>query len=81
MASTQNQESFRTESDTMGDINVPKSAYYGAQSGRSLENFDIGIETMPKELIKAFGVLKKAAAIVNYESEILDASKKDLICH
>ena len=71
---------FRTESDTMGNIQVPSSAYYGAQSARSLKNFDIGLETFPRELIQAFGTLKKAAAIVNARAGKLDDKKKDLIC-
>ena len=79
MTITKNNESFRIESDTMGDINVPSTAYYGAQSARSLQNFDIGLETFPRELIKAFGVLKKAAAIVNNQAGILSDDKKDLI--
>ena len=80
MSSTIKQDSFRTESDTMGDIKVPVDAYYGAQSARSLINFNIGLETFPRELIKAFGVLKKAAAIVNADAGKMDANKKDLIC-
>ncbi len=80
MTLTTDDELFRVESDTMGDINVPESAYYGAQSARSLTNFDIGLETFPRELIRAFGILKKAAAIVNNQSGILSDSKKDLIC-
>jgi fumarate hydratase class II len=80
MSLTTHQESFRTESDTMGEIQVPSSAYYGAQSARSLKNFDIGLETFPRELIRAFGVLKKAAAIVNATAGKLDDRKKDLIC-
>ena len=80
MSSTTHQESFRTESDTMGNIQVPSSAYYGAQSARSLKNFDIGLETFPRELIQAFGTLKKAAAIVNARAGKLDDKKKDLIC-
>jgi len=60
-------KSFRTESDTFGPLEVPSDRYYGAQTARSMQNFDIGGETerMPPPLIKAFGVLKKAAAIVN----------------
>ena len=64
----------------MGDIDVPESAYYGAQSARSLKNFDIGTETFPRELIKALGTLKKAAAMVNNEAGILDDNKTNLIC-
>ena len=71
---------FRTESDTMGDIDVPESAYYGAQSARSLKNFEIGTETFPLELIKELGTLKKAAAMVNNEAGILDDNKTNLIC-
>ena len=55
----------RIESDSMGNIEVPADRYYGAQTARSLIHFDIGRDTMPPELIRAFGILKKAAAIVN----------------
>ena len=55
--------SYRVETDTMGEIKVPSNKYYGAQTARSLMNFKIGGERMPKELIRAFGILKKAAAI------------------
>ena len=57
----------RMESDSMGEIKVPADKYYGAQTARSLINFNIGWETMPRELIRAMGILKKAAAIVNAE--------------
>ncbi len=70
----------RTESDTMGTIEVPNDAYYGAQSARSLQNFNIGLETLPSELIKAFGILKKSTAIVNHDSGTLPAEKMTLIC-
>jgi fumarate hydratase class II len=56
----------RMERDTMGQVRVPQDAYYGAQTARSLENFDIGEEKMPREVIVAFGVLKKAAALVKH---------------
>ncbi len=49
----------RTESDSMGKIEVPADRYYGAQTARSLIHFDIGKDTMPPELIRAFGILKK----------------------
>jgi len=55
----------RIESDSMGKMEVPKDRYYGAQTARSLIHFDIGNDTMPPELIRAFGILKKAAALVN----------------
>ena len=74
--SQQTNESTRIETDTMGDIHVPSHAYYGAQSARSLQNFDIGLETFPREFIKAFGILKKAAAIVNANAGVLDHTKK-----
>ncbi len=57
----------RVESDSMGKIEVPADRYYGAQTARSLIHFDIGNDVMPPELIRAFGVLKKAAALVNEE--------------
>ena len=55
----------RQETDSMGAIEVPADRYYGAQTARSLIHFDIGWETMPREIIRAMGILKKAAAIVN----------------
>ncbi len=71
--------SYRVETDTMGEIKVPSNKYYGAQTARSLMNFKIGGERMPKELIRAFGILKKAAAITNKELGILSAEKAELI--
>ena len=70
---------IRIETDSMGPIEVPSSVYYGAQTARSLHHFAIGIEKMPRELIRALGILKKAAAIVNNEVGILSDEKKDLI--
>lgn len=58
---------FRKETDSMGAIRVPASAYYGAQTERSLHHFSIGRDLMPKELVRAFGYLKKACALVNNE--------------
>lgn len=69
----------RIEKDTMGEIEVPAEAYYGAQSARSLIHFDIGIETMPRELIRAMGILKKGAAQTNSALGLMDQSKLDLI--
>jgi len=71
--------SYRIERDTMGEIEVPNEYYYGAQSARSLIHFAIGIEKMPREIIRAFGILKKAAAIVNFELGKLSEEKKNLI--
>ncbi|GAB4129317.1 MAG: class II fumarate hydratase [Ignavibacteriales bacterium] len=71
--------SYRIETDTMGEIQVPNDKYYGAQTARSLKNFKIGGEKFPPELIKALGIVKKAAAIVNNELGALPTDKKDLI--
>ena len=69
----------RTESDTMGKLEVPADAYYGAQTERSKMNFPIGEERMPTEIVRAFGVLKKAAALTNHSLGNLEADIKDLI--
>lgn len=70
---------YRIEKDTMGEIQVPFDKYYGAQTARSLMNFKIGGDRFPRELIRAFGILKKAAALTNKELETLSAQKADLI--
>ncbi len=69
----------RVESDSMGKIEVPADRYYGAQTARSLIHFDIGRDTMPPELIRAFGILKKAAALVNQDLGKLSAEKARLV--
>ena len=69
----------RVETDSMGSINVPADKYYGAQTARSLANFDIGGEKMPAEIIRAFGILKKAAAIANHKLKLMDKRTRDLI--
>lgn len=69
----------RIEKDSMGEIEVPSNVYYGAQSARSLIHFAIGIEKMPRELIRAMGILKKAAAMTNAELGKLPADKAELI--
>src|SRR5215471_9475144 len=69
----------RTESDSMGQIDVPMDRYYGAQTARSLIHFAIGKDTMPPELIRAFGILKKAGALVNQDLGKLPAEKAQLI--
>lgn len=71
--------STRIEKDTMGEIAVPTDKYYGAQTARSLIHFAIGTEKMPREVIRAMGILKKSAAIVNTELGLLTAEKRDLI--
>jgi fumarate hydratase class II len=71
---------FRTEHDSIGDVQVPGSKYWGAQTERSRNNFKIGPEaSMPNEIIKAFGYIKKAAAITNFELGVLTSDKKEMI--
>lgn len=70
----------RIEKDTMGEIKVPDDKYWGAQTQRSLENFEIGDEKMPKEIIYGFAYLKKACAIVNNQLKRLDDTKCKAIC-
>ena len=69
----------RMESDSMGQIEVPANVYWGAQTQRSLLHFAIGRDTMPPELIRAFGILKKACALVNQDLGKLPAEKAKLI--
>ncbi len=72
---------YRIEKDTMGEVKVPAEVYYGAQTQRSIENFKIAqdINRMPKEIIRAFAYLKKAAAITNLEAGVLAEEKSRLI--
>ena len=70
---------YRIETDTMGEMKVPADKYYGCQTARSLENFRIGGEKMPREIIRAMGILKKAAAMVNMELGKLPKDKGELI--
>jgi fumarate hydratase class II len=69
----------RTETDSMGAVEVPADKYWGAQTERSLQHFDIGDDRMPREMIRAFGILKKAAALVNEELGKLPHEKAQLI--
>src|SRR5439155_17166836 len=69
----------RTETDSMGAIEVPADRYYGAQTARSLIHFNIGREVMPREIIRAMGLLKKAAALVNRDLGKLPEKKCQLI--
>jgi fumarate hydratase, class II len=71
--------STRTESDTMGTIEVPADRYWGAQTQRSLQHFKIGADRFPREMIRAFGLLKKACALVNRDLGLLPADKADAI--
>ena len=70
---------LRKESDSLGSINVPGDKYYGAQTARSLKYFKIGTERMPRELIRAFGILKKAAALTNKDLKLISPQKAQLI--
>lgn len=72
-------QTTRLESDSMGTIDVPADKYWGAQTQRSLEHFAIGNDVMPKELIHAFGILKKAAAMTNYELGLMKKETMELI--
>jgi len=69
----------RTESDSMGEIEVPADRYWGAQTQRSLEHFSIGFDRMPRSMVRAMGVLKQAAAEVNADLGKLDPGLADLI--
>ncbi|RDI48805.1 class II fumarate hydratase [Aquicella lusitana] len=69
----------RLESDSMGTIEVPADKYWGAQTQRSIEHFAIGRDVMPRELIRAFGILKKAAAITNHELGLMKKETMELI--
>src|SRR5215210_3132969 len=71
--------SMRVETDSMGEINVPNDKYWGAQTERSLLHFNIGDDRMPREMIRALGILKKAAALVNQDLGKLSADKANLI--
>jgi fumarate hydratase class II len=72
---------YRIEKDTIGEVEVPANVYWGAQTQRSIQNFDIArdINKMPKEIIKAFAYLKHAAALTNVDAGVLDKGKADLI--
>ena len=70
---------YRIEHDTMGEVRVPANHYWGAQTQRSHENFPIGTETIPREVIRAFAILKKAAALANCKLGNLDQKRTDVI--
>lgn len=71
---------YRIERDSMGEMQVPADRYWAAQTQRSFQNFKIGGELMPREITHAFGILKKAAAIANFNLGKLDEVKKNIIC-
>lgn len=70
---------MRIERDTLGEVKVPKDKWWGAQTQRSLQNFKIGTEKMPREVVRAFTILKEAAAIANHKLGNLEEKKKDMI--
>jgi fumarate hydratase, class II len=72
-------DNFRIEHDTMGEVRVPAEKYWGAQTERSRNNFQIGGQLMPREVIQAFAILKKAAALTNVDCGVLPKEKADLI--
>jgi fumarate hydratase, class II len=72
-------DQFRIEHDTMGEVQVPADKYWGAQTERSRNNFQIGGQLMPREVIQAFAILKKAAALTNVDCGVLPGEKAELI--
>ena len=74
------EETYRVERDSMGEMRVPADRYWGAQTQRSHENFRIGTERMPEELLRAFGILKQAAAMANHQLGRLDDRRFEAIC-
>ena len=70
---------YRMERDSMGEMEVPADRYWGAQTQRSYQNFQIGTEKMPEEIVRAFGILKKAAALANHRLGKLDDERLGLI--
>jgi len=74
------QDKYRTEKDSMGEIKVPADVLWGAQTQRSLQNFEIGMEKMPLEIIRAFAILKKAAARANLSLGLIDIERTEAIC-
>ena len=76
---TTDPSSFRIENDSLGPVNVPADKLWGAQTQRSLEHFSIGDDLIPREMIPAYAIVKKAAALVNHKAGRLGDAQKDLI--
>src|SRR5437762_6462733 len=72
-------DQFRTERDSMGEMKVPADAYYGAQTGRAVENFPISDLRFSRRFVAAMGLIKWAAAEVNYGLGLLDEKKEQLV--
>lgn len=70
---------FRKEKDSMGYVDVPADKYWAAQTQRSSQNFKIGGQKMPDEIIEAFAILKKASAMANTDLGVLPSDKRDII--
>ena len=70
---------YRIEHDSMGEVRVPENVYWGAQTQRSFENFRIGTEKIPPEVITAFAYLKEAAAVANCRLGVLDEERMNVI--
>jgi len=70
---------YRIEKDSIGEVKVAKDKYYGAQTARAVSNFPIGEEKMPIEVIHAYGIIKKAAVLANFEQGLIDRVKRDYI--
>ena len=70
---------FRLEKDSLGYVKVPRDKFWGAQTQRSIENFSVGDELIPMDIIYSLTLIKKAAALTNFDLGLLDAAKKDLI--
>jgi len=70
---------YRLEADSLGEVRVPVDKLYGAQTARAVENFPIGEEKMPLEIIRAYGIVKKAAVLANHEQGLINRSKRDYI--
>src|ERR1700689_354393 len=72
-------KSIRTESDSLGEVKVPADKLWGAQTQRSIAHFSIGTDLMPREMIPAYAILKKAAAFANHSGRRLDSGRHILI--
>ena len=70
---------MRVEQDSLGSVNVPADKLWGAQTQRSLEHFSIGDDLLPREMIPAYTIVKKAAALVNHKADRLGDTQKNLI--
>ena len=70
---------YRYETDSLGEVRIPAHKLWGAQTQRSLEQFNIGDDLMPPEMVEAYSVIKKACARVNFQEGLLDETCRDLI--